>query len=321
MSRTTARPPGDASFAKPDVRTQIARMLLTREVGQRIPTVQELQASTGAGTGTVVKALRTLENSGAVTLTARGHQGTIVVDRHAGQLWNAAELGNFHLIMPPQGPVEQQGVLDVIQDALRRVGVSVVAEFAPGAHHRLREVYQERAHATVTSAGALSQHRAAFAGLHGTDLGESTFYSDGSLVVVEHASRPPQRPLRVGIDRSSYDHQQLSEAEFADQQPTYVDCPFVLAPAAVLAGDVDAAVWHSMPTVIPPELAGLRLRPLSSPRAAAVVSQISPAVVVTRGIDAGTNVLLREVRPADVARAQARLKRVATSTGIPGSAR
>jgi len=311
----------ESGFTKPDVVAHVARVLLTREVGQRIPTVQELQATTGAGTGTVVKALRSLESAGAVTLTARGHQGTVVAGRDDGKLWNAAELGNFRLVMPASGPVEQQGILDVIQGVLRDLGVAVVVDYRPGANHRLEEVYHERAHATVTSAGALAQHRESFPGLVGVHLGASTFYSAGSLVVVEHATRPPREPLRVGIDRGSYDHTRLSEAEFAGRPVEYVDCPFVVAPAAVLAGDVDAAVWHAMPTVIPPELAGLRLRPLASPEAVEVVREISPAVIVTRGIDPGPNALLRHVRPADVAAAQSRLLKIAATDGFIGSLR
>ncbi|AGZ45035.1 hypothetical protein AFR_33885 [Actinoplanes friuliensis DSM 7358] len=306
---------------KPDVRAHVAQVLLAREVGQRIPTVQELQLSTGAGTGTVVKALRNLQDSGAVTLTARGHQGTIVTGRDVGQLWNAAALGNFRLILPPQGPVEQQGILEVVQAALHDVGVSVVAAFRPGARTRLEDVYQERFHATVTSAGALDRHRENLPGLSGLDLGPGTFYSNGSLVVVEHAGRKPQGRLRVGIDRNSDDHQRLSEAEFGDRDPEYVQCPFVLAPAAVLAGDVDVAVWHSMPTVIPPELAGLRLSPLATAPGRAVVGQISPAVIVTRTLDPGVNALLRQVKPADVARTQSRLLKVAATESYAGSLR
>ncbi|MDQ7906341.1 YhfZ family protein [Phytohabitans sp. ZYX-F-186] len=308
-------------FTKPDVLAHVARVLLTREVGQRIPTVQELQTTSGAGTGTVVKALRSLETGGAVTLTARGHQGTVVADRDVGKLWNAAELGNFRLVMPASGPLEQQAILDVIQGALRDVGVSVVVDYRPGAHLRLEEVYHERAHATVTSAGALAQHRDSFPGLAGVHLGPSTFYSSGSLVVVEHATRPPKDPPRVGIDHSSYDHQKLSEAEFAGTPVEYVECPFVVAPAAVLAGEVDAAVWHSMPTVIPPELAGLRLRPVANPAALDVVREISPAVLVTRAIEPGPNALLRQVRPADVAGAQSRLLKMAATDGFIGSLR
>ncbi|MER7281594.1 YhfZ family protein [Dactylosporangium sp. NPDC000244] len=307
--------------SKPDVRAYVARLLLTREVGQRIPTVQEMQASTGAGTGTVVKALRTLQDTGAVTLTARGHQGTVVVSRDVGQLWNTAGLGNFRMVLPPQGPLEQQGILDVLQDALHAVGVSVVVSFRPGALTRLEDVYHERVHATVTSAGALARHRENLPGLTGLDLGPGTFYSNGSLVVVEHATRAPRTPLRVGIDRNSYDHQRLSEAEFRDRQPEYVECPFVLAPAAVLAGDVDAAVWHSMPTVIPPELAGLRLGPLATTAGREVVRQISPAAIVTRGLDPGVNALLRHVRPPDVAARQNKMLKAAASDGYLGSLR
>jgi hypothetical protein len=306
---------------KTDVRAHVAQVLLAREIGQRIPTVQELQASTGAGTGTVVKALRNLQESGAVTLTARGHQGTIVTSRDVGQLWNAAALGNFRMILPPQGPLEQQGLLDVVQTALQEAGVAVVADFRPGALTRLEDVYHERVHATVTSAGALARHRAALPGLTGLDLGPGTFYSNGSLVVVEHAGRAPRTPLRVGIDRNSYDHQRLSEAEFGARDPEYVQCPFVLAPAAVLAGDVDAAVWHSMPTVIPPELAGLKLSPLSTPAGREVVSQISAAVIVSRALDPGVNALLRHVQPAGVARAQSRLLKAAATEGFAGTLR
>jgi hypothetical protein len=306
---------------KPDVRAVVARMLLAREVGQRIPTVQELQTSTGAGSGTVVKALRGLQDSGAVTLTAHGHQGTVVKGRDVGQLWTAGALGNFRLILPPQGPVEQQGILEVVQTVLQGMGVSVVAGFRPGARTRLEDVYHERVHATVTSAGALDRHRADLPGLTGIDLGPGTFYSSGSLVVVEHASRDPRSPLRVGIDRNSYDHQQLSEAEFGDRGPEYVQIPFVLAPAAVLAGDIDAAIWHSMPTVIPPELAGLRLSPLSTPAGTATMARISPAAIVTRGLDPGVNALLREVRPAEVARVQNRLLKAAAADGYAGGFR
>jgi hypothetical protein len=297
----------------------VARVLLAREVGQRIPTVQELQANTGAGTGTVVKALRNLQDSGAVTLTARGHQGTVVVSRDVGQLWNAAALGNFRMTLPPQGPVEQQGILEVVQTALTALGVAVVADFRPGAITRLEEVYHERIHATVTSAGALERHRSTLPGLAGVDLGPATFYSTGSLVVVEHATRRPRTPMRVGIDRMSYDHQRLSEAEFGERNPEYVPVPFVFAPTAVLAGDVDAAVWHSMPTVIPPELAGLRLSPLATAASKAVCGQISPAVIVARSLNPGVNALLRHVLPADITRTQSRLlKAAATETYASG---
>ncbi|QYM63821.1 hypothetical protein K1X59_17045 [Microbacterium sp. Se5.02b] len=177
--------PPASSTSKADVRAVLARVLLTREVGQRIPTVQDLQHTSRAGAGTVVKALRSLQDSGAVTLSSHGHQGTLVVSRNVGQLWREAQLGNFSLIMPPPGPVEQHGILEALQEPLARQGVPVVVSALAGARRRLERLHLESADAVVTSAGAFERHRDDFPGLRSLDLGESTFYSPGSLVVVE----------------------------------------------------------------------------------------------------------------------------------------
>lgn len=294
-----------SSRLKTDVHSTLARILLTREVGQRIPTVQELQEATHAGTGTVIKALRGLEADGSVTLSSHGHQGTVVVARDVGQLWNAGHLGNFSLVMPPPGPVEQQGILETIQNTLGRLGVPVVVSSLAGARQRLQELHHERAQAVVTSAGAFFHHRNDFPGLTHIDLGKSTFYSEGSLVVVASPTQPAGR-LRVGIDRASHDHQLLTETEFRDADVEFVDCRFVSAPAAVLRGRIDAAVWHSMPTVIPPALAGLAVRPVAG-LTLATAEDASRAVLVTRNLDAGVNAVVREISPADVAKAQEQL--------------
>ncbi|WP_066040822.1 YhfZ family protein [Herbiconiux solani] len=301
--------PAPLARPKRDVRAIVAQVLLTREVGQRIPTVQELQHTSHAGTGTVIKALRALEANGSVTLSSHGHQGTVVVARDAGQLWNEAQFGNFSLIMPPPGPVEQQGILETVQGSLARQGVPVVVQSLAGARRRLEELYLERADAVVTSAGAFTRHRDDFAGLTSLDLGDATFYSAGSLVVVEAPERREGNRIRVGIDRASYDHQLLTETEFAGQDVEFVEWRFVSAPAAVLRGRVDAAIWHAMPTVISPELAGLSVRRVSESTIRAT-RDVSRAVLVTRALDAGANALVRAVDPGEVAKAQGRLLRL-----------
>lgn len=296
-----------------DVRQRLARILLGREVGQRIPTVQDLQATTQVGTGTVIKALRSLEGSGAVSLSSHGHQGTVVAQRNVGLLWNEARLGNFVLATPPPGPIEQYGIVESIQTTLNRMNIPVSISYIPGARERLAAVFHSKVHAVVTSLGAFEHHREDFPGLNGLDLGAGSFYAKNSLVVVEIKDAAPSSPLVVGIDRGSFDHQLLTEREFASVPHTLVDCHFVSAPAAVLAGTVDAAVWHAMPTVIPPELAGLRLRPLSdSTRAGAI--DVARAVLVSRNLDAGVSALLRLVSGEEVAITQLKLLKAASSS-------
>jgi hypothetical protein len=300
-----------------ELRQHLALVLLSREVGQRIPTVQDLQATAQVGTGTVIKALRSLENSGAVSLSSHGHQGTVVSQRNVGILWNEAQLGNFVLATPPPGPVEQYGIVEAIQATLNRMNIPVSIAYIPGARERLAAVFHSRAHAVVTSVGAFDHHREDFPGLNGIDLGESSFYAKNSLVVVEMQNAVHSSSLVVGIDRGSFDHSFLTQQEFSSVPHTLVDCRFVSAPAAVLAGRVDAAVWHSMPTVIPPELAGLRLRPVRD-SARTESEAVSRAVLVSRNLDAGVTALLRSISTEEVARTQQKLLKAASSGGSDG---
>lgn len=280
-------------------RRQLARILLEREVGQRLPSTQVLQQETGLGAGTVIKALRELQRLRAATLKARGHQGTTIEARHVGRLWSAAGLGTFVLVLPPPGPVEQQAAQTVVRSAMGRLSIASGIEYMSGAALRLEEVYQGRAHTALMSAGAFRHLREDRPGVVGVDLGPGSYYAHRSLVTVQRAGSEQGQVPRVAIDRSSLDHARLTEATFGRQEHEAVDCPFVEVPARVLAGEVDVGIWHAMPTVIPPHLAGLTLTPLEE-----LGVQVPPddlnAVVVSLAVDAATNAALRELRPGEV---------------------
>ncbi|WP_233712681.1 YhfZ family protein [Kribbella turkmenica] len=266
-----------------------------------MPPVQELQDLIGAGAGTVVKALRQLQSAEAVGLDSRGRSGTVITSRHVGRLWEYAGLGNLHVAMPPPGPLEQQAIAAVLQEGLARLGIPMVVDFGSGSRDRLAAVFHERAQVAVTSLAAFHHHSKDMGGLIPLDLGTGTYYAPDSLVIVERAeSSKNAGPRRVGIDNRSFDHEQLTHAEFDPLTPEYVDCAFYRAPAAVLAGDIDAAVWHELPTVIPPRLAGLRLRRLG-PEAIERTAGITNAALITRALDAPVNAAIRTVRIAEVA--------------------
>src|ERR1700690_4231516 len=83
----------------------LARDILRRAVGDRLPTSMQYQELLNVGSGTVQKGLRVLESAGATELRARGHQGTFIVARHVGRLWAIAGLGPVTGAMPlPDSP-------------------------------------------------------------------------------------------------------------------------------------------------------------------------------------------------------------------------
>lgn len=303
----------DAGFSKPDALARVARALLDVEIGERVPTVQELQSMVGVGSGTVIKALRVLQESGAVAIEARGHLGTTVRDRHVGRLWNAARLGNLDMVLTPPGPIEQHGLAAAIRVAMQELEISVNLRFVPGAARRLRELGDGRARAVVTSKAAHALHRSDLPAVHTIDLGPWTYYAQDSLVVVQRSKLPSARKHRVGIDRSSDDHRLLTEAEFGDHKNIeFVPCSFIEGPALILEGRLDAVVWHRLPALIPPELAGLKIRPLAASKDNAELQRLSTAVIVVNAHDKPTLGAVRAITPELV---RIRQERLAESVG------
>lgn len=304
---------------RPDAIAEVSRALLGTPVGARIPTVQDLQAQIGVGSGTVVKALRTLEGLGAVAVEAHGHLGTLLVDRNLGTLWETGRMGNLRILLTPPGPVEQHAVAAAIRKAMSEHEIPVLIDFVPGARRRLKQLAAGRAHAAFTSRGAFDQHESEYRGLGRIDLGEHTYYDSGSLLVVARTARLADRPQRVGIDVSSDDHAALTRAEFGEHVE-HVECSFVEGPAGVLREDFDAVVWHRMPAIIPPELAGLAVRPLSLPENDPLLAEISQGVIVTRTRDLAVGSLLASVTPAKVRQHMRRLNTAVRGSVLPHEA-
>src|SRR5664280_2548834 len=101
---------------------------------------------------------------------------------------------------------------------------------------------------------------------------------------------------RIGIDRDSYDHTQLTLAEFpaADgYEFEAMDYPHL--PAAVALGKVDAAVWHRTSLPIPLELINVTVRSLERPDAIETCETLSRAIVLARCDRPEVEVALREL--------------------------
>lgn len=317
---TMARRPGPAATTrKLDAVAELARALLDTAVGSRIPTVQELQGRIGVGSGTVVKALRTLQGFGAVEIEPHGHLGTLLVDSDLGTLWELGRMGNLRILLTPPGPVEQHAVAAAIRHSMSEQDIPVLIDFVPGARRRLKDVSSGRAHCAFTSLGAFIQHKSEYPALRYLEVGEHTYYDRGSLVVVQRGGRAGSRPKRVGIDTDSDDHAQLTRAEFGDDVQ-HVPCSFVEGPAGVLRGRFDAVVWHRQPAIIPPELAGLVVRPLSLLDTDSLLTQISRGVIVTRESDHAVSGLLRAVTPGRVRQHLRKLGAAVGSSVLPHEA-
>lgn len=265
----------------------VARDLLTRGPGDRIPTALHYQQLTGVGSGTVQKALRTLQSTGAVSLRSRGHAGTILIQTDLPKLWALAALGAPTAVLPVPMSPEQMGLARGLRLELRRLGIPFQALYTYGSSRRLALLESGEADFTALSATAAEEAVAKSDGeLYAAALiPDSYYYPQSWVVIVRPGVDPDDRKAirRVGVDRNSHDQTVLSEAEFpmADGYQ-YADGNYTYMPGKVADGLLDAMVWHKSVLAIPLDAAGITSRPLRDERAVGLIEQMSTTVLVAK---------------------------------------
>lgn len=239
----------------------IATDLLCRSVGERMSPVTEYGTAIGVGVGTVQKALRALTDIGAVTLQPRGHLGTTILDLSVGALWHAARLEPISFAIGPQENPEFLGLEHGLQAAFDKIGIMTVFRRQRGSDKRAEMVHNQEVDCAIFSRKAGEY----FAGSTlSFDLPRQTYYRNGGISVLFSPDADEGSELRVGIDRSSIDHQFLTHL-FFDQNAAnirLVECPYSHSITAILTGHIHAAVWGHITLGLPLEVLPLSRKSL-----------------------------------------------------------
>lgn len=266
---------------------ELARVALQTSTGERLPTASFLQDSANVGAGTVQKALRILEELGALQSRARGHLGRFLESKDLSQLWGLSGFPSIRAILSPPGSPETYGLANGLALEFSRIGLPLNVEYLIGARERANLASSTPYTLAFVSSGAASALEEPPQGWGRVQLGAGSYYRDDSIVVLSAAEAElTSRSIRIGVDRRSHDHNLLTVQAFGslDELQT-VDVAFPDIPGALLRGDIDAGVWHRMLLVISPELAGLRVSPLPD-TAQGLVKTLGSAVALFSASDA-----------------------------------
>lgn len=258
----------------------IARTILTTPLEGRLPNVDQLRAEIGVGAGTVQKALYEIQKSGRAVLDSKPRQGTVLIRRETGALWRVAGLPPLAVVLPLPNSWEFQGLATGIRAELDRLDVPAACLYGHGSEQRLEALETGLAHVVVVS------HGAAETWLKGDHLVKvhsilrpGSYYASDSVVVVARQARDDMpRALRIGIDRLSADHTQLTKAEFPNAH--YIDVSYAQVPSALRRGIIDAAVWHRTALGLSLDDQGLITWPLEQGDARNVAEALSSAALV-----------------------------------------
>ena len=232
----------------------------------------------------VEKALKDLRNEGAMSLVARGHQGTYITELDAALLWSAARLSPVHLLLPPNAPPESM-----------RVATAVAERFAPvGAYTTARSPARSRGQ-VAGDRGPPGGHRPHVRRSRRRPArrrpGRTSHAHPGERYVLR-AGKPRRRhPCRRAAARCEWGGATDRHRPGLRRPPAahpcrvpqgvgrYVPTDFTSVPRAVLLGEIDAGIWHTVDSLIPLDAAGLTTTPLTRPDAVELARAISAAVL------------------------------------------
>ena len=276
---------------------QLALDLLTRQEGERIPSISEYQEKFQFSRGTIQNALNFLKESEAVELVSRGHLGTFIERLDYRRLQECSFNKELLGTMPMPYSLCYQGLATALYRSLSPYAFNLL--YARGAESRLKLLTTGVCQFTVCS-----RHAAEEAIRHRTDveiavdLGPGTYLSQHVLVFREPGKTAIERGMRVAYDRASMDHRHLTEMMCAGvRNIKLVELKAHQTVPAILAGQVDAGVWN-LDDILESGYEGLNLVPIHQTSGASAFT--SAALVIRRGDENMAQVLRQYVQPAAV---------------------
>lgn len=225
---------------------EIARDLIALKPADRVKTTGEYAHLFRVGQGTVQKAFKVLEGTGAVKLETRGHLGTYIVERNLGLLWAVSGLGTVIVAMPLPNSSEFEGVATALADLFGRENIPLNLVHLPGSRRRIEQLQSDRADFVVLSQFSANVALAEKESLTTVmNCASGSYYARGSLTIIASPSTEDREDIRrVGIDEFSWDHTEITYMEFDPDSVELVEVPYHLIPRLVLEEEIDAAIWH-----------------------------------------------------------------------------
>ncbi|MDE7014074.1 MAG: GntR family transcriptional regulator [Kineothrix sp.] len=274
--------------------SHVASSLLSRRVGDRIPSISEYQQEFGVSRGTMQNALNYLKEIDAIQLSSRGHMGTYIEKIDYVKLQDSTLVQELMGIMPLPYSRTYEGLATAVYEQLKDYRFNMA--YARGAVGRIKLVE------TGTYQFAIcSQYAAEYAIENGKNIeivqnfGDGSFVSQHVLVLRDSKADGIQDGMRVAYDCDSLDQGELTKRLIKGKKVKLVDIRTQLTLAALDEGMIDAGIWNYDDILETKSFEGLHIVTLNKPDYS---SEFATAVIV---IQKG-NAYLKEVLDKNISK-------------------
>lgn len=279
------------------VAREIASAMISWPVQERIPTTQQLAAQHDIGFGTVQKILAVFEETGAICLEAKGHQGTFLIAKNLPLLCRF--IGNKTIIgaMPLPSNKEFRLIAAAIRARFDQSGLPFNFIFLDGAKNRLDLLKSNRCDFTLMSEYAVdiaTQKDQIFS--KSIVFEKNSYHKFDSVVVLTRNDIDNLSDIkRLGIDRSSPDHEYLSSIEFGKENITLIEGSYLSFPDMIVDEVIDGTIWHSSTLNFPIGYNKLKTLSLTHNINMDITEELSRTAIVRLTADRAIDNILHEI--------------------------
>jgi len=284
---------------------RLAQDLLSRQEGERIPSISEYQEKLQVSRGTIQNGLAYLKDNGAINLISRGHLGTYIEKLDYRRLqecsFNKELLGS----MPLPYSLSYQGLATALFQVLSSYAFNLV--YARGSESRLKLLSSDVCQFTVCSRHAAEEaircHNEIEIAL---DLGPGTYLTRHVLIFRDPSKSQVESGMRVAYDRASLDHRHLTEMVTSGVRGVqFVELKAHQTIRAIRDGEIDAGVWN-LDEIVESGYEDVHVVPIRQFTGSAGFS--SAVLVINRGDENMAHLLRQTVNPNFVRSIQSAVK-------------
>lgn len=227
------------------VAQQIARTLMGKSVGERLPRIDDFVSALYSARGTFQGALRLLEQTEAVQLESRGHLGTYLKAKDQALLWEVAGRGTLVGMMPLPYSRRYEGLATGLTEAFKKLGIPFTIAHMLGANRRIEAVRFHRCDFVILSRRAAEKASRRYEDLMiQKSLGKQTFVQRHGILFADKKASQIESGMRVGIDPSSSDQSDLTLAECQGLEVRLIEVNYMQLFRLLENGQIDAAIWN-----------------------------------------------------------------------------
>ena len=223
--------------------SHVASGLLSRNVGDKIPSISEYQKEFDVSRGTIQNALHYLKEIGAIQLSAHGHMGTYIEKIDYVKLQASTLTQEMMGIMPLPYSRTYEGLATALYEQLRDYRFNMA--YARGAVGRIRLVEEGTYQFAICS-----KYAADHAIQNGKNIeiaqnfGDGSFVSRHVLVLRDPREDGIKDGMRIAYDHDSLDQSGLTRKLVEGKKVHLVDIRTQLTLVALSEGLIDAGIWN-----------------------------------------------------------------------------